>query len=82
MPMFPVFLKLGGRRGLLVGGGRVAAGKLRALLKAGAHVRVIALEIAAAPAEPGAAPAARRLPARTRQSTRCRGGCTVPAMRG
>ena len=51
--MFPVFLNLSGRRVLLVGGGRVAAAKLGALLDAGAHVTVVAphvlREIAAAP---------------------------------
>ena len=51
--LFPTFLKLQGRRVLLVGGGPVAAGKLRGLLEAGADVMVVApaivLEIAAAP---------------------------------
>ena len=53
--LFPTFLKLGGRHVLLVGGGPVAASKLRALLDAGALVRVVAptivLEIASAPVE-------------------------------
>lgn len=53
--LFPTFLKLGGRRVLLVGGGPVAAGKLRGLLDAGALVTVVApqilLEIAEAPVE-------------------------------
>ena len=40
--LFPTFLKLGGRRVLLVGGGPVAAGKLRGLLEAGALVTVVA----------------------------------------
>jgi hypothetical protein len=53
--LFPTFLKLNGRRVLLVGGGPVAASKLRALLDAGASVRVVAptilLDIASAPVE-------------------------------
>lgn len=42
MAVFPVFLKLTGRRVLVVGAGPVAAGKLRALLDAGARVTVVA----------------------------------------
>jgi uroporphyrin-III C-methyltransferase / precorrin-2 dehydrogenase / sirohydrochlorin ferrochelatase len=45
MSVFPVFLKLAGRRVLVVGGGPVAAGKLPALLEAEATVTVIAPEI-------------------------------------
>jgi siroheme synthase-like protein len=51
--LFPTFLRLKGRRVLLVGGGPVAAGKLRGLLDAGADVSVVAPtileEIAGAP---------------------------------
>lgn len=55
MAVFPVFLKLAGRRVLVVGGGPVAASKLRGLLDAAATVVVVAPdvveEIAAAPVE-------------------------------
>lgn len=43
--MYPVFLRLAGRRVVLVGGGPVAAGKLDGLLAAGAQVRVVAPDI-------------------------------------
>jgi siroheme synthase-like protein len=51
--VYPVFLRLEGRRVLLVGGGRVAAGKLPALLDAGAHVTVVAPSIRADLEQPG-----------------------------
>jgi siroheme synthase-like protein len=53
MNLYPVFLKLSGRHVLLVGGGRVAAGKLRGLLEAGASVTVVAPRIAVDLVEPG-----------------------------
>ena len=45
--MLPAFLKLRGRRVVVVGAGPVAASKLDALLTAGAQVTVIAPEISA-----------------------------------
>jgi siroheme synthase-like protein len=40
--VFPVFLKLEGRRVLVVGAGPVAAGKVRPLIDAGAQVTIVA----------------------------------------
>lgn len=51
--MYPVFLKLTGRRVLLVGGGPVAAGKLAGLLADGARVTVVAPEIRPELHQPG-----------------------------
>ena len=45
--MHPAFLKLTGRRAVVVGGGAVAAGKIDALLEAGADVVVVAPEMRA-----------------------------------
>jgi uroporphyrin-III C-methyltransferase / precorrin-2 dehydrogenase / sirohydrochlorin ferrochelatase len=53
MSLFPVFLKLTDRRVLLVGGGRVAAGKLAGLLEARARVTVVAPRIGADLERPG-----------------------------
>jgi uroporphyrin-III C-methyltransferase/precorrin-2 dehydrogenase/sirohydrochlorin ferrochelatase len=44
---YPVFLRLAGRRVLLVGGGPVAASKLQGLLDAGAAITVVSPEIVA-----------------------------------
>lgn len=44
MRLYPAFLKLAGRRVVVVGGGPVAASKLRGLLDAGADVTVVAPE--------------------------------------
>jgi siroheme synthase-like protein len=43
--VFPVFLKLAGRRVVVVGAGPVAASKLRALVDAGARVTVVAPDV-------------------------------------
>jgi sulfate adenylyltransferase len=43
--LFPVFLKLSGRRVVVVGAGPVAAGKVVPLLEAGAEVTVVAPEV-------------------------------------
>jgi len=48
MTLYPLFLKLAGRKVLVVGGGPVALGKVRALLDAGAAVTVVAPEVAPA----------------------------------
>jgi uroporphyrin-III C-methyltransferase/precorrin-2 dehydrogenase/sirohydrochlorin ferrochelatase len=53
MVLYPVFLKLRGRRVLLVGGGPVAAAKLDGLLAAGAVVHVVAPDIAPELERPG-----------------------------
>jgi uroporphyrin-III C-methyltransferase/precorrin-2 dehydrogenase/sirohydrochlorin ferrochelatase len=45
--LFPLFLKLGGRAVLLVGGGPVATGKAHVLAAAGADVTVVAPEVSA-----------------------------------
>jgi uroporphyrin-III C-methyltransferase/precorrin-2 dehydrogenase/sirohydrochlorin ferrochelatase len=45
MSLFPLFLKLAGRKVLVVGAGPVALGKVRALLEAGARVSVVAPEV-------------------------------------
>jgi precorrin-2 dehydrogenase/sirohydrochlorin ferrochelatase len=55
-PLYPVGLILRGRRCLVVGGGRVAAGKVRSLLAADAEVTVVAPVI-----DPGIASAGPRV---------------------
>jgi siroheme synthase-like protein len=58
-PLFPLFLRLAGRRVVVVGAGPVAAGKLAGLVEAGADVRVVAPEIDPA-IEAAGVPIARR----------------------
>jgi precorrin-2 dehydrogenase/sirohydrochlorin ferrochelatase len=45
MNLFPIFLKLAGRRCLVVGGGAVGEGKIAGLLEAGAQLTVVAPEV-------------------------------------
>ena len=45
--LFPMFLKLDGRRCLVVGAGPVGESKIAGLLETGAHIRVVALEASA-----------------------------------
>ena len=45
VPLLPLFLKLGGRPVLVVGGGTLAAARLARLLEAGARVTVVAPEV-------------------------------------
>jgi siroheme synthase-like protein len=51
--MYPAFLRLTGRRVVLVGGGRVAAGKLHGLVAEGAQVMVVAPDIRPELEQPG-----------------------------
>ncbi len=44
-PPFPAFLKLAGRRVLVVGGGRVAVSRLASLLETGARVTLVAPDV-------------------------------------
>src|SRR5690242_1787316 len=45
--LFPMFLKLGGRRCVVVGAGAIGEGKIEGLLRCGAHVTVVAPEASA-----------------------------------
>ncbi len=54
MPLFPIFLKLDGRRCLVAGAGFVAESKISSLLHAGAHVTVAAPEALPAVAQQAA----------------------------
>ena len=62
-PLFPAFLKLTNRPVTVVGGGPVAASKLRALLDAGARVTVVAPDVTDAIAGSGVAIRRRRFQA-------------------
>ena len=45
MNLFPIFLKLAGRRTLVVGGGTIGEGKIASLLEAGAETVVVAPKV-------------------------------------
>ena len=45
MRLFPSFLKLNGRRCLIVGGGKISEGKIAGLLSTGAKIRVVSPEV-------------------------------------
>ena len=51
--MYPAFLRLDARKVVLVGGGRVAVGKLASLLEAGARVTVVAPDVRPELVRPG-----------------------------
>jgi uroporphyrin-III C-methyltransferase/precorrin-2 dehydrogenase/sirohydrochlorin ferrochelatase len=51
--LFPIFLKLAGRKVVLVGGGKVAASKLEGLLACDARVTVVAPEVCCEVDRPG-----------------------------
>ncbi len=53
--LFPMFLKLAGRAVVVIGGGSVAAGKVSALLNAGAQITVVAPEVRPELLRPGVA---------------------------
>ena len=53
MELFPTFLRLNGRRVLVVGGGPVAASKLAALAAAGASMTVVAPDVCASVRDAG-----------------------------
>jgi uroporphyrin-III C-methyltransferase/precorrin-2 dehydrogenase/sirohydrochlorin ferrochelatase len=55
MQLFPLFLKLAGRKVLVVGGGPVAAAKVASLREAGAEIAVVAPEVEPALADLAAA---------------------------
>ena len=45
MRLFPLFLKLRGRRCVVVGGGKISEGKIAGLLSTGAKIRVVSPEV-------------------------------------